>query len=391
MAQLNPVSPLSGRPLPRRTVTSGQTCAINTQNQVDPTAGALTVKLPTSYTDDTVVMVENNSSTTNPITVDGNGQTIDGDATFSFAFSRAVVSFGRDSVTGQWRKLVTQRLLDGATQLFTLQNDQNALAPPVAAPGWTTTYELDFSAQPNQTINADGNYVIDGKTWAKSNSANDRVAMAIVNGTGLVIQPAISALAGLTRTAPMIRLPLSNLTFPSAFSKSSGMRVGIYMSAYAAPGGAFNGNKFWFGLDSGSPLWGLYMSANFAASNTLCTCGLGGNINNANAETTDGGGANAVNFATTKAWVFEQQSMIGFGNYPFMTSYTGADAAAAWPAETAMTANQGANPFTNVNTDTRRFPVNHLTGLAVMLAGGSAATANLVSFTIAKIRIQHRL
>lgn len=85
---------------------------------------------------------------------------------------------------------------------------------PVPSTGWTTLFELDFTAQPNQTLSPDGNYTIAGKSWAKLNSANDTVPMAIVAGTGLVIQPAAtsSLIGGATTTqAPLLWISLSAL------------------------------------------------------------------------------------------------------------------------------------------------------------------------------------
>jgi hypothetical protein len=50
--------------------------------------------------------------------------------------------------------------------------------------GARVLYELDFTAQPNQTFSANGNVTIDGKTWEVQNFAAASVENAIVNGVG---------------------------------------------------------------------------------------------------------------------------------------------------------------------------------------------------------------
>lgn len=77
---------------------------------------------------------------------------------------------------------------------------------------WTTAIDLDFTADPTQTIAPDGNYVIGGFTWTKINSANEVSNMVVTNGVGLVITPvANSEYRNVTRTAPAIRLPVLGL------------------------------------------------------------------------------------------------------------------------------------------------------------------------------------
>lgn len=54
---------------------------------------------------------------------------------------------------------------------------------------WAVAKDCDLSAEANQTLSPDGNYTVCGIVFKKEGSANDRVAMAVVNGQGLVIQP----------------------------------------------------------------------------------------------------------------------------------------------------------------------------------------------------------
>src|SRR3990167_7030384 len=92
------------------------------------------------------------------------------------------------------------------------------------------TVEVDLSAQANQTFSANGDYTIASRTWTKINTANEAAAAAIVNGSGLVIQPASSTdyNAG-TRTLPGMEIRLSALF--SQFSVRMGVRLWLYSTA----------------------------------------------------------------------------------------------------------------------------------------------------------------
>ena len=96
--------------------------------------------------------------------------------------------------------------------------------------GAETVLDLDFSAEANQTLATNTTYTIAGKTWTKINSANDNVAMAITNGSGLVIQPkAATDYAGVTRSLPAITLPLASIS--PEIGLGSSLRVWMYISA----------------------------------------------------------------------------------------------------------------------------------------------------------------
>jgi len=83
-----------------------------------------------------------------------------------------------------------------------------------AGGGWTTLYDVDFTSLANQdlTSGGDGNKTIDGKTWRADNTGNASI-MDLLNGTGLRIQlgSASEYLNG-TRTAPIVALPITELT-----------------------------------------------------------------------------------------------------------------------------------------------------------------------------------
>lgn len=97
--------------------------------------------------------------------------------------------------------------------------------------GWVGVYELDFREEPSQTLGTDTTFTVGGKPWTKINSANDAVAMAIVNGSGLVIQPgSTSDYNGATRTLPGLALPLSQIV--PGFQVGMGVRLWAYVSSY---------------------------------------------------------------------------------------------------------------------------------------------------------------
>jgi hypothetical protein len=94
--------------------------------------------------------------------------------------------------------------------------------------GWDTVLDLDFSAEPNQTLSPDGNYTIGGLSWTKFNSAADSVAMAIVNGSGLVQQPAAATDHYTTvRSLPGISIPLTSLI--STLDPGTRFRFWVYI------------------------------------------------------------------------------------------------------------------------------------------------------------------
>lgn len=92
-------------------------------------------------------------------------------------------------------------------------------------------YSLDFTAESSQTLSSNTTYTIGGKTWTKSNSASDNTAMAVTNGTGLVMRPkGDSTLYDNTgRTIPMLSTLMSGLI--PGFTLRTPFRVQAYMSA----------------------------------------------------------------------------------------------------------------------------------------------------------------
>jgi len=104
----------------------------------------------------------------------------------------------------------------------------DGISPGANVSGWITALDIDFSAVPSQNLSANGTYTIGGIAgWKRENAAADRIAMALTNGAGVVIQPTISAYSSNVRTAPLLWLPLSALNIP-ALDWSTQFRVWIY-------------------------------------------------------------------------------------------------------------------------------------------------------------------
>jgi hypothetical protein len=109
---------------------------------------------------------------------------------------------------------------------------------------WVTALDLDWTAQGSQTINADGNWTIAGKTWVKDNSAHDSAAMQLTNGTGLIITPdGPSNLSAATYTAPTFRVPLT--TYIPTLSPNMPLRIWNWISTSNE---AANFDEAFFGL-----------------------------------------------------------------------------------------------------------------------------------------------
>jgi hypothetical protein len=87
--------------LPRRLTPGSGQANLDETAIVDPSSGAITVTLPTVTSQDVgrVVAIKNGTSSTNTITVDAGGGTIDGASTVPFSGAWAAVIFmlaGRD-------------------------------------------------------------------------------------------------------------------------------------------------------------------------------------------------------------------------------------------------------------------------------------------------------
>lgn len=117
-------------------------------------------------------------------------------------------------------------------------------------PQWATALDLDFTTLPNLSIASDTTFTIGtspifgtGLVWTKVNSASDAAAMAITNGTGLVITPnSTSNISGSTFTAPALRIQLNSI-IPD-WTVFMPFRIWIWESASTE---AANNDRMFFG------------------------------------------------------------------------------------------------------------------------------------------------
>lgn len=82
----------------------------------------------------------------------------------------------------------------------------------VATLSWTTAVDIDFTAQPTQTLSPNGNYIIGGFTFMKVNSANEDANTVLTNGVGIQITPKLGTdYWTVTRSGPLLYIPLTTL------------------------------------------------------------------------------------------------------------------------------------------------------------------------------------
>jgi hypothetical protein len=130
----------------------------------------------------------------------------------------------------------------------------SAFAPASGAAGWQTALDLDFTTEPAQSLAANGAYTIGGiPGWLRSNAANDRVAMAIVAGTGLVMKPGVAAnsFTNIIRTGPALWLPFSALGI-AGLSFASQIRLSILLDDGFEAGGVDNRDGSVLSVDTNS-------------------------------------------------------------------------------------------------------------------------------------------
>jgi hypothetical protein len=239
---------------------------------------------------------------------------------------------------------------------------------------WVTALDLDFSAQANQTLSPDGNYVVGGYTWTKENSAADNVAMAVVNGSGLVIRPVAASnyIAG-TRTAPILRIDLSSLI--SGYLWSYALRGWIYVSACNDNA---NFDFFTLAFETGT---GASTASSMQAGRIRNS---GQKLRNYLTYLT----TNVTQFSSTNASadvrVLEAQDGVLSSDFRCWTGTY----AAGWPAVTALI--PGLRPANAGNFNLVGVAAAPTNGNLVLTAG-RVSSATALSVTIARVRVDYRV
>lgn len=250
------------------------------------------------------------------------------------------------------------------------------------AGGWTTILDLDLTTQPSQTLSPDGNYTIGGLTFKKENSTNDRVAMALTNGTGLVVQPVASSEYNVgTRTLPLLWMAISQLSIPN-LDWSTAIRVWVYISADNC---SANYDNAVVGIDSDNT---NYSVGALRGINGNATAGLSYR-RTFNSGTTSAYLNQALS-ASNRVIVLPQLALAGIpsGNM-FYGSYSG------WPATSALSWGTGIQDAVGAAVQPGiggEAAGNAPGNLGIVLGGMRAgSTNNSLSITFARLRVDYRL
>lgn len=102
-----------------------------------------------------------------------------------------------------------------------------------AGGGAQTVYELDWTAEGNQTVSSDTTFTVDGNTWTSANQASS-TTFGITNGTGLVITSASGSSLTWTQssqTAPGFWVDLADLS-ADALDPTKDLWIWTHLSAY---------------------------------------------------------------------------------------------------------------------------------------------------------------
>jgi hypothetical protein len=125
------VSPLSGRTISQQSLTNGAQIQAGTQANVDSSGGAVTLLAPVALWPTLelgafMVYDAGGEAATNPITIDGNGRTIDGAVSYELTVSGATVLFLYDQDSNEWKKAILPRSDPNAVLPFFLVEDLRA-------------------------------------------------------------------------------------------------------------------------------------------------------------------------------------------------------------------------------------------------------------------------
>lgn len=213
----NVVNPGTGALFPRTVALGGATTAakVGSMSVCGTTAGAVTVQRPASRTEGSIFAVfdGDGNSATNNITVDGNGDLIDGAATVIISQASATAVFLFDG--GQWRRQTPRRAVAGMTQLLEFDADaipHAATLSPVA--DITTTGNLLLGPTPRAATTglirvASGQNIIAARNAA--NSA-DIVLFATTGADVLALAPNVSIATSLALGASLVLQASAALT-----------------------------------------------------------------------------------------------------------------------------------------------------------------------------------
>ncbi len=186
------VNPATGLPLPKKSAAGGAVtrAPLGSNMQCKTATASPTVRVPLAPSEGSCFGVEDVSAnaTAHPITIDGNGQLIDGAATLVLSVSGAFASFIFDR--GQWRRLTARRLLQAPPTLegpaiLEMVADQT-IAPAAAGTVTSVTASAPLAssggATPNLTCAA-SSALVPGSMSAADFSKLAAIAISNVSAT----------------------------------------------------------------------------------------------------------------------------------------------------------------------------------------------------------------
>lgn len=232
---------------------------------------------------------------------------------------------------------------------------------------WQTALDVDFSTQPSQTLTVNGNYTIGGYTFTKVNSLHDSVAMAVVNGTGLVITPdQVSTFSAGIRTAPAL-----NASLAAFYEYSIRIRAMVYFTETLAAVGDFAVLAF------DNPT---------IRNSEICYKAYVGVAEVYLARLAVGGGALGADF--TAAWPLGHDMLCMYHETNIgMLGCTAATSAGAWPAVGAwqpQALRMGGTPaLVNVSTSLLATDWN------VLIGAGRGGSVNPLVVVVKKLKIEY--
>ena len=234
-----------------------------------------------------------------------------------------------------------------------------------------TYLDLDFTAQSNQTVSADGAFTLGGMTWTKGNSANEATHLTITNGTGAVFKPtSTSDYNGTTRTLPYMWLPFNQIGGLEALNWQSRIRVWLNISADNI---AANYDDSVLAIDNNSTTFTFTMKRGIGTNGNgfQSQCGVSPNNNFV--------GANFTLGTANRIQVLD----IDFSRSSF-TAFLGSNAT-LWPDPSALA--MGAIQTTgNVSYAANGYS-NPFSTMGVMIGVQRATSGTSLSITIANLRV----
>lgn len=234
-----------------------------------------------------------------------------------------------------------------------------------------TVYELDWSAEANQTITSNGAYAVDGNNWTSANYA-DASVFRIQNGSGLEITAnagVSKTWTGSTNTAPAFYCDIQTLAAEAA-KYNLALTIWSYFSAYSCPNSA------------NAIIAGAYATTTGGYTASFNGSGyINNGVNTYPLQQRAGTTFNAATIQATTTDVTAWKILPGHTTEVYCGTWAG-----DWPALSDMTLygvdSQPQNSTTTVTVIFRRPDVMLLYSPATRAASGAP------SFTLARTRIQ---